>query len=143
MAYILYYCILYYIFIAKLHITLYFFFNILHLYTTGIVKLFKNTFIFDIFCGAWSQKCGATLWHNCLECLFLFLLKKMMSFTDIRQTNQKQCSVNQHAESHVFCWHLTRNLLNRKSYHRSSLYNSIHTYILEMLIDHICYYIFK
>ncbi len=73
---------------------LYLFFYILHLYDTGIVKLFKNTFIFDIFCGAWSQKCGATLWHNCLECLFLFLLKKMMCiFTDIRQTNQKQCSV--------------------------------------------------
>ncbi len=77
-AYILYYCILYYTFIAKLHIMLYLFFYILHLYNTGIVKLFKNTFIFDIFCGAWSQKCGATLWHNCLECLFLFLLKKIM-----------------------------------------------------------------
>ncbi len=70
-----------------LFFTYYFFF-------AGTIKLFKNKFILDIFCGAWSQKCGATLWHYCLECLSLFSIKEeAVNFTDICQTNQNQCSV--------------------------------------------------
>ncbi len=61
--------ILYYTFLAKLHIMLFFFFYILHLYTTGIVKLFKNTFIFDIFVGHEVknvvQPFGITVWNVC------------------------------------------------------------------------------
>ncbi len=48
---------------------LYLFFYILHLYTTGIVKLFKNTFIFDIFVGHEVknvvQPFGITVWNVC------------------------------------------------------------------------------